>query len=56
LEPSKSGVVGLLCAALGRPRAADGSDLAALRMGVRVDREGVLKVDYQTAGSYHRSG
>lgn len=49
-EPSKSGVVGMLCAALGRPRSAPVADLAALRMGVRVDREGVVRVDYQTAG------
>ncbi|WP_152607425.1 type I-E CRISPR-associated protein Cas5/CasD, partial [Thermus sp. 2.9] len=47
--PTKSGVVGLLAAALGRDRAEDISDLAALRLGVRVDRRGVLKVDYQTA-------
>jgi len=45
-EPSKSGLVGLLCAALGRPRTADISDLAALKMGVRVDREGKLAWDY----------
>jgi CRISPR system Cascade subunit CasD len=56
LEPSKSGVVGLLCAALGRPRTADIADLAALRMGVRVDREGVVRRDYQTAGGSHRRG
>ncbi len=49
--PTKSGVVGLLAAALGRDRKEDVSDLAALRMGVRVDRKGVLKVDYQTAQS-----
>jgi len=47
--PTKSGVVGLLAAALGRDRREDISDLAALRMGVRVDRKGVLRVDYQTA-------
>ncbi len=47
--PTKSGVVGLLAAALGRDRKEDISDLAALRMGVRVERKGVLKVDYQTA-------
>lgn len=47
--PTKSGVVGLLAAALGRDRTEDISDLAALRMGVRVDRRGVLRVDYQTA-------
>ncbi len=55
-EPSKSGVVGLLCAALGLPRSAPVADLAALRMGVRVDRPGVVRVDYQTAGGTHRPG
>ncbi|WP_025745506.1 type I-E CRISPR-associated protein Cas5/CasD [Kallotenue papyrolyticum] len=49
-EPSKSGVIGLLCAALGRPRHAPVDDLAALRMGVRVDREGLIIREYQTAG------
>lgn len=49
LEPSKSGVIGLLCAALGRPRDADVADLAALSMGVRVDREGRMARDYHTA-------
>jgi len=55
-EPSKSGVVGLLCAALGRPRHAPLDDLAGLRMGVRVDREGRLARDYHTAGKggYYR--
>jgi CRISPR system Cascade subunit CasD len=55
-EPSKSGVIGLLCAALGKPRvevAGDGkptlAQLAGLRMGVRADREGNLECDYQTA-------
>jgi CRISPR system Cascade subunit CasD len=51
LEPSKSGVIGLLCAALGRPRDADLSDLAALRMGVRVDRPGTVESDYHTTGA-----
>ncbi len=49
-EPSKSGVVGLLCAALGRPRAEPVNDLAGLRMAARVDREGRLLRDYHTAG------
>lgn len=48
-EPSKSGVIGLLCAALGRPRDAALDDLASLRMGVRVDREGSLRCDYHMA-------
>ena len=49
MEPSKSGVIGLTCAALGRPRSAPVDDLAALRMGVRVDREGTMQMDYHTA-------
>jgi CRISPR system Cascade subunit CasD len=49
LEPSKSGVLGLVCAALGRDRAEPVADLAALHMGVRADREGLLMRDYQTA-------
>lgn len=48
-EPSKSGVIGLLCAALGRPRWDPLDDLVSLRMGVRVDREGIFRIDYHTA-------
>ena len=51
-EPSKSGVVGLLAAALGIDRETWNDELkslAALTMGVRHDRPGVLKYDYQTA-------
>lgn len=48
-EPSKSGVIGLLCAALGRPREAALDDLSILRMGVRVDREGKMGRDYHIA-------
>lgn len=50
-EPSKSGVIGLLAAAAGIDR----SDwqrlqaLCALRMGVRHDRPGLPRRDYQTA-------
>jgi CRISPR system Cascade subunit CasD len=51
LEPSKSGVIGLLCSALGRPRAEPVDDLALLRFGVRVDHEGALARDYHTAGA-----
>ena len=50
LEPSKSGVVGLLCAALGRRPHEPVDDLAALTMGVRVDQEGTMASDYHTAG------
>ncbi|MBM4284862.1 MAG: type I-E CRISPR-associated protein Cas5/CasD [Deltaproteobacteria bacterium] len=56
LEPSKSGVVGLLAAALGRRGHEPVADLAALKMGVRVEREGLLKMDYHTAGGAHRRG
>jgi CRISPR system Cascade subunit CasD len=48
-EPTKSGVIGLLCAALGRDRLEPVTDLLALSMGVRVDREGKLMVDFHTA-------
>ena len=54
-EPSKSGVVGLLAAALGRPRHASIADLAALRMGVRVDREGCVEMDYHTAQQVYKA-
>ncbi len=51
LEPSKSGVLGLLCAALGIDREDDDGlqPLTSLRVGIRVDREGLLQVDYHTA-------
>lgn len=51
-EPSKSGVLGLVGAALGMAR--DDNDtlaeLRALRLAVRVDRQGSLLHDYHTAG------
>lgn len=53
--PSKSGVIGLLCAALGRPRAASVDDLAGLRLGARADRPGVLSTDYHTAREVAKS-
>jgi CRISPR system Cascade subunit CasD len=50
-EPSKSGVVGLLAAAMGidRENWDDLEPLTQLSMGVRHDRPGVPKRDYQTA-------
>ncbi len=45
-EPTKSGVVGLLAAALGRRRDDEISDLSGLRFGVRVDQEGELLQDF----------
>lgn len=65
LEPSKSGVIGLICAALGKPRDESHPDnagkptlsaLAGLRMGVRVDREGIVKKDYHTAKDIMKAG
>lgn len=51
-EPSKSGVIGLLATALGidRENWIDLEPLARLSMGVRHDRPGAPKRDYQTAG------
>lgn len=53
--PTKSGVIGMLCAALGvsRPEAAKGclTRLVALRMGVRIDVPGVRWWDYHTVGA-----
>ena len=48
-EPTQSGVIGLLAAALGLRRDEPLDALAALRMGVRVDREGVLLRDFHMA-------
>ncbi|MDI9588955.1 MAG: type I-E CRISPR-associated protein Cas5/CasD [Acidobacteriota bacterium] len=48
-EPTKSGVVGLLAAALGRQRGEAIDDLARLRMAVRTDQPGSLLEDFQTA-------
>lgn len=50
LEPTKSGLIGLLCAALGWQRGHDLSALAALKLGVRADREGRKLCDFHTAG------
>lgn len=63
-EPTKSGIVGLLAAALGVPRD-DNTSIAALadlHLAVRVDREGIIERDYQatqnvptTTGTGHRT-
>jgi CRISPR system Cascade subunit CasD len=49
-EPTKSGVIGLIAAALGVARDDDAAiaELARLRMGVRIDREGTVERDYHT--------
>lgn len=50
-EPTKSGVIGLLAAALGRKREDPIDDLCKLKFGVRVDQEGQLLCDFHTARS-----
>ena len=58
-EPTKSGVIGLICAALGKPRDEKPEHekqwpsldaMSKLRMAVRIDREGQVLRDYQTVG------
>jgi len=48
-EPTKSAVIGLLAAALGRRRADSVEDLLHLKFGVRIDQPGVLMRDFHTA-------
>ncbi|MDP9805889.1 CRISPR system Cascade subunit CasD [Trueperella bonasi] len=52
--PSKSGVIGLLAAALGRQRQEPVDDLASLDFAVRVDQPGSLLRDYQTAQPWQK--
>jgi len=51
LEPSKSGVIGLLCAAMGKSREDQSSveQLSRLKMGIRIDLPGTMARDYHTA-------
>ncbi|MWA07909.1 type I-E CRISPR-associated protein Cas5/CasD [Streptomyces sp. BA2] len=51
-EPTKSGVVGLVAAAVGRPRHAAIDDLAGLGLGIRVDQPGSLLRDYHTVSDH----
>ncbi len=56
-EPTKSGVIGLLAAALGLRRDEEKAlqRLNGLRFGVRVDQEGKLLADYQTVKKIRKS-
>ncbi len=47
-EPTRSGVLGMIAAAMGCDRTAFPASLNTLRFGVRVDREGTLLRDYHT--------
>ncbi|MCL5671502.1 MAG: type I-E CRISPR-associated protein Cas5/CasD [Acidobacteria bacterium] len=49
LEPTRSGVIGLICAAMGIARGEDISRFGTIQMGVRVDKEGRPERDYHTA-------
>jgi len=49
LEPTRSGVIGLICAAMGIARDEPISRFDSIRMGVRVDKEGRPERDYHTA-------
>jgi len=49
MEPTKSGIVGLIAAAQGRRRTDPIEDLVQLRLGVRADQPGRLVRDFQTA-------
>lgn len=53
--PTKSGLIGMLCAALGVPRSQAAEkrlpELSALRMGVRIDVPGVCWWDYHSVGA-----
>ena len=48
-EPTFSGIIGIIAAAEGLPRGADLSEYHQLVMTVRVDREGELDREFQTA-------
>jgi len=52
IEPTKSGIIGLLAAAQGRRRQEPIEDLLGLRLGVRVDQPGSLLRDYHTVSDH----
>jgi CRISPR system Cascade subunit CasD len=48
-EPTKSGVIGMIAAALGRERQESVEDLCHLKFGVRIDQTGKVQREYQIA-------
>lgn len=56
LEPTRSGIIGLLCCALGIGREGNLSPFADLELGVRVEAEGHLLTDFHTAMRVARAG
>jgi len=58
-EPTKSGIIGLICRALGRPFSDDAliAKLADLDLVIRVDKEGTIYNDFQAArGRFSANG
>jgi len=53
-EPSKSGIIGMICCALGRDRNESLNDINDLSMGIRVDKEGKIELDFHTVGGAPR--
>ena len=51
--PSKSAIIGMLAGALGRRRNEPVDDLNELKFGVRIDDEGQLMEDFQTAKAFN---
>ena len=51
-EPTKSGILGLVAAALGRRRTDPVENLRRLNFGVRIDQVGALIKDYHTAHTF----
>ena len=56
LEPTRSGVIGLICAAMGIARGEPISRFDVIRMGVRVDEQGRPERDYHTALDVIKAG
>jgi CRISPR system Cascade subunit CasD len=52
MQPTKSGIIGLLAAADGRRRADPIEDLVGLRFGVRIDQPGTMLRDYHTISDF----
>ena len=48
MEPTKSGIVGMIASAMGRSREDEVSDLAELELAVRTEQPGELLRDFQT--------
>lgn len=55
-HPTRSGLIGMIAAALGKRWGEQLDDLAPLRFTIRIDRPGRRVVDYHTAGGGHEIG